>query len=40
MPKKKTDTPVNDAALSGAPAAEAEKEAPAAKKAPARCRAS
>ena len=36
MPKKKTDTPVNDAALSGAPAAEAEKEAPAAKKAPAR----
>ena len=36
MPKKKTDTPVNDAALGNAPAAEAEKEAPAAKKAPAR----
>ena len=36
MPKKKTDTPVNDAALGNAPAAGAEKEAPAAKKAPAR----
>ena len=36
MPKKKSDTPVNDAALGNAPAAEAEKEAPAAKKAPAR----
>ena len=40
MPKKKTDTPVNDAALGNAPAAGAEKEAPAAKKAPARKNAS
>ena len=36
MPKKKTDTPVNDAALGNAPAAQAEQEDPAGTNAPAR----